>query len=185
MSRIKPLKQQDIPELQSIFEAGEKMMGFVPNDGLIMAHQPHILKSFLGLVQSIYAPSEISGGLKRLLGLIVSTASGCEYCQAHAANGAFHQDEDFEKIKNIWDFQTSNLFNQKERAALNVAMKSTMIPNAVTDVDIENLKQYFSEKEIVEIVAVISMYAFLNRWNSTLKTDIENKPLSFFEKLKQ
>lgn len=184
MSRIKPVDPQNVPELQAIFEAGKQLMGFIPNDGLAMAHHPEILKAFLGLVQSIYAPSEISGGLKRLIGIIVSTASGCEYCLAHASNGAFHQNEDKEKIQAVWEFQSSELFSEEEKAALEIAFKSSLQPNAVKDEDIENLSKYFSEKAKVEIMSTISLYAFLNRWNSTLKTQLEEQPKQFYQNLK-
>jgi len=87
-------------------------------------------------------------------------------------------------MKVIWNFQTSTLFSEKERAALNVALKSGMTPNQVTDTDFDILKEHFSEEAIVEIVGVISMFGFLNRWNSTLNTQIENVPNAFYQSLK-
>jgi alkylhydroperoxidase family enzyme len=49
----------------------------------------------------------------------------------------------------------------------------------VTDEDIEALKAHFSDREIVEIVAVLSLYGFLNRWNGTLNTELEAPPAAF------
>lgn len=184
MSRIKPLPPNAIPELQPIFEAGEKLMGFIPNDGLIMAYRPDILKAFLGLVQSIYAPGKVEGGLKRLIGLIASSVTGCQYCQAHAANAATHQEVNIEKIKAVWEFQESGLFTPSEKAALTLALKSAMNPNAVEESDFDTLKKYFDNEQIVEILSVISMYGFLNRWNSTLQTELEEQPKEFYKELK-
>ena len=50
---------------------------------------------------------------------------------------------------------------------------------ALTDEDIEGLKAHFSDREIVEIVAVLSLYGFLNRWNGTLNTELEAPPAAF------
>jgi len=182
MPRIKPLSLEEIPDLQPVFTAGEKLMGFLPNDGLTMAYRPDILKAFLGLVQSIYAPGKVDDGLKRLIGLIASSATGCQYCQSHAANAANDKKVSIEKINAIWEFKTSPLFSPAEKAALNVALKSAMNPNEVSDVDFNSLKEHFDNTAIIEITAVISMYGFLNRWNSTLQTEIEEKPKQFFNK---
>jgi len=183
MGRIPPIESNQSADLQAIFAAGEKLMGFVPNDGLIMAHQPAILKAFLALVQSVYAAGEVSGGLKRLIGLLSSNAAGCRYCQAHAAYAAHQQGESEERIKAVWNFRSSPLFSDAERAALEVAIKSGMVPNQVEDEDFEQLKKYYSEKQMVEIMSVIAMYGFLNRWNSTLNTNLEEQPKSYFAQL--
>ncbi len=185
MSRIKPLSPSAVPELQAVFEAGEKIMGFIPNDGLTMAYKPAVLKAFLGLVQSIYAPGKVDGGLKRLIGLITSNAAGCQYCQAHAANAANEQSIAKDKINAIWEFESSDLFSPAEKAALMVALKAGMSPNEVSDSDFDDLKKYYDSEQIIEIVSVISMYGFLNRWNATLQTELEDKPKRFIQGLKE
>ncbi len=43
----------------------------------------------------------------------------------------------------------------------------------------EALSSFYSEQEIVELVAVISMFGFLNRWNDTMATELEAGPLAF------
>jgi alkylhydroperoxidase family enzyme len=35
------------------------------------------------------------------------------------------------------------------------------------------LKKYFSKKQIIDIVSMIALFGFLNRWNDTLNTDLE------------
>ena len=62
---------------------------------------------------------------------------------------------------------------------LRVAWHGALQPSAVTDDDFEALKAHFSEREIVEIVAVLSLYGFLNRWNGTLQTELEPAPSAF------
>ncbi|MEN0048269.1 MAG: carboxymuconolactone decarboxylase family protein [Bacteroidota bacterium] len=183
MPRIQPKQLSEISELAPIFQVGEHLMGFVANDGLTMAYRPDILKAFLGLVQSIYAEGEVENELKRLIGLICSTAAGCEYCQAHAANSAEKYGAAFEKIQAVWEFRTSDLFTARERAALEVAYKAGMTPNEVSDEDFNNLKSHFSDQAIIEIVSVTSMYGFLNRWNSTLKTQLEERPSEIWKQI--
>lgn len=185
MSRIEPILDFEESELSPLFNQAEKWMGFQPNDGLLMAHKPEILIAFFSLAKAIYNEGLVPSGLKRIIGHITSLAAGCEYCTAHTAYGADKQEVSKEKLEAIWEFQTSSLFSDSERAALNVALKAGSIPNTVTDADFEILKTHFSKPAIVEIVGVISMFGFLNRWNSTFNTQLENAPDSFYQSLKK
>ncbi len=183
MSRIEPIKDVEESELLPLFAQAEKWMGFQPNDGLLMAHKPAILTAFFTLAKAIYAEGLVPSGLKRMIGHITSLAAGCEYCSAHTAYGADKQGVAKEKLEAIWEFQTSPLFLESERAALNIALKAGTTPNNVSDEDFEVLKGYFSKPAIVEIVGVIAMFGFLNRWNSTFNTQLENTPESFYQSL--
>ena len=180
MTRLSPLPRSDVPEqAKALMEFGEQLMGFTSNDALIMARHPALLKSSAEMVGALYGQGSVEPSLKRLIGYITSSAAGCKYCQIHTADGAHKAGVDDAKIKAAWDFETSPLFSPRERAALRVAQGGGVTPSAVTDQDFEDLKAYFTDDEIVEIVGVISMFGFLNRWNSIMGTELENNPLSF------
>lgn len=179
MSRIKPLEKSSLDErLREKIDIAEKIMGFAPNDALVMARYPALLDALAALVGVVYGPGKVDAGLKRLIGEATSKAAGCFYCSAHAANGARDQGVDPERISAVWNFEDSPLFTDAERAAIRVAMKSGMSPNETTDEDFEALKRHYDEGEIIEIIGVIAMFGFLNRWNSTLATALEPVPAS-------
>ncbi|MEL6945640.1 MAG: carboxymuconolactone decarboxylase family protein, partial [Bacteroidota bacterium] len=100
-------------------------------------------------------------------------------CQAHTAHTAHKNGVSIEKLQNIWSFQTSDLFSEKERAALNFALAAGSSPNQVTPKHHTTLKEYFTEAQIVEIVATIAIFGFLNRWNDSMSTELEDEPLKF------
>jgi len=162
MTRLTPLDRADLePTLLDQIDQAETLMGFAPNDALIMARMPTLVQAMSALVGAVYGPGKIDPGLKRLIGEATSKAAGCFYCSAHAANGALDHGVAKEKITAVWEFEQSNLFTEAERAAIRVAMKSGLSPNETTDADFEELKTHFSEDEIVEIVGVIAMFGFL------------------------
>ena len=68
-----------------------------------------------------------------------------------------------------------------ERAALDVAVAAGCVPNAVTDEMFLELRKHWSDEQVVEIVGVIAMFGFLNRWNDTFATPLEDEPLHFGE----
>lgn len=181
MTRIAPLTVEELPEaMQRDLAFAQDLMGFTPNDVLTMARWPELLAAMKGLVDVVYSPGELDAGLKRMIATIVSGAAGCRYCQAHTAHGAVKMaGADSAKIAAVWDYQTSSLFSDAERAALNLALAAGQQPNAATDAHFNALRRYYSERAILEIMGVIGLFGFLNRWNDTLATELEAAPLDF------
>lgn len=151
-------------------------MGFSSNDALLMAHKPELLKAMLAMVQATYQTGSLTLELKKLVAVMTSSAAGCQYCHAHTQYGAMREGVTAEKLAAIWDYHSSPLFSAAERAALDVARAAALSPNATTDAEFTDLKRFFSTEQIIELVGVISLFGFLNRWNSTLATDLEQTP---------
>ena len=180
MPRLIPPARNTLPaDLQSIFDSAESYMGFVANDALTMALKPALLKSALPFMRSIYSEGRVSFELKRLVGMMSSWAAGCQYCVAHTAHGAHLLGVSAEKLQALPQFDTSGHFTPAERAALQVARGAGQVPNAVTDDEFKELRRWFDDEQVVEIVGVISLFGFLNRWNATFATELEQSPLRF------
>lgn len=184
MSRVAPRKSLAGTGLEDLFEMGKKVMGFETMDARIMAHQPEMLKATTDMIMNVLQKGSVDPGLKRLIGYICSTASGCTYCSAHTNYTARFYKVDEEKMKEAWSFESSKLFTEAEKAALLLAKNSSVYPNESTDQNFHRLRKYFKEEEIVEIVFTISLYAFLNRFNSTMQTDLEDAPKEIYNQLK-
>ena len=173
MTRVPPLTREATAAVEPVFAAVEAGMGFVPNSMFAMAHWPELLQSFAGFAGPVLNSGEVDLGLKQLVALVASRASGCFYCQAHTSHNAERRGVAEQKINAAFEFATSDLFDDSERAALDLALHAGMVPNGATEAHFEALRAHFSEREIVEIVAVISVFGFLNRWNDTMATQIE------------
>lgn len=175
-ARLAPLELESLdPDTRAVIEVAASAMGFLPNDGLTMAHVPGLPQAFAGLTRVIYAPGTLSMELKRLIALMHSQAAGCTYCQGHTRHGALLQGITEDKLSALWDYEHESVFNEAERAALRLAHHAALVPNAVEDADFEALKAFYEPGEIAEIVAVIALFGFLNRWNDTLKTELETE----------
>jgi len=185
MTRIEAKHIDDVPQLKDILLQGAETMGFMSEDGLIMAHCPEMLGGTSHMIRSILGDGQISPVLKRMIGFIFSQSSGCQYCSAHTSYTAVKHGIEKEKLDAIWEYPSSDLFNLKEKAALQLAHHSSVVPNQSTDADFDELKKHFSTEEIVELVFTISLYSFLNTFNSTIKTTIEEEPLSVYKTLQK
>ena len=182
MTRIAPKDPADALGGKEAAEFARNMMGYIPNSVLTMAHWPELLTAFRGLVGTIYGESEIDNATKRLIGHATSLAAGCRYCQAHTAHGASEQGVPQDKIDALYDFENSDAFSDGEKALLALAFAAGAQPNGATDAHFERLSEHYSQRQQVEIMAVIAMFGFLNRWNDTLATDLEAIPIEFAEK---
>lgn len=179
--RLAPLPPS--PELRELFAVFEKSLGFVPNSALIMQRKPKLLRAFSQLVGAVNGEeSELDQGFRRLLSHIASRAAGCRYCMAHTAGGALRFGVSEDKLAAVWEYRTSPLYSEAERVALDFALAAAAVPNDVTDEMFAGLRKHWSDGQVVEIVAVISLFGFLNRWNDTMATPLEAEPVEVGEK---
>jgi uncharacterized peroxidase-related enzyme len=168
--------------VDTVFAITEAVMGFVPNSILIMARDPELLAAFAELSAIIVVRSgRVNPGLKALIMYMVSRSAGCQYCAAHSANLAALQDVPTRRIEVLGQFEQSPEFSEAERAALRFAQAAGQVPNAVGDAEFAELRRHFDDDQILEMVAVLALLGFLNRWNDTLATPLEEEPRNFAE----
>ena len=174
-------KREDFADFEELFKGVEAFMGYVPNAHLTMAEKPELLMAFSNLAMTIFQSDSIDMQTKQLIALASSLSSGCKYCQAHTSHGAERAGTDKKKISEILNYKVSDSYSKEERAILDLAFASGRAPNESNEEHFKELKKYFSDEQIIDIVSVISMFGFLNRWNDTLGTKLEDVPKGFVE----
>src|SRR5690348_5893222 len=181
--RLEPLPPEHTPELAEQFAAMRKNLGFIPNSILIMQRSPRLATAFTMMTAAVWDPSgKVDRGLKRLIAHVASRAAGCRYCMAHTAGGALRFGVEDEKLAAVWEYRTNPLYSAAERVTLDFALAAASVPNAVSDTMFAELRKHWTEEQIVEIVGVISLFGFLNRWNDTMATPLEDEPIAVGEK---
>ena len=178
MAHLRPLEFDEIKDAEILEKLSHyaDTRGFTPNSIRTMARRPNIVKAFMALNQAVLYEGTVSQELKMLVSLASSMAAGCRYCQSHMSNlSSIYQVPD-EKIAAVWEMDSSNLFSAAERAALRLAIKAGMVPNQASTEDFDELKKYFDDGQIVEIMASIALFGYLNRWNDTMATQLEPLP---------
>lgn len=177
MAHLLPLSKDTSPELVDDFAIFERILGFVPNSLLTMQRKPAIVKGFGVLTKAVMSPDgEVDLGFKRLLAHFASRAAGCQYCEAHSLVAAKIHGISDDKVAAVWEYKTSSLYSEAERVALDYALAAGSVPNAVDAPLMEKMKECWSENQIVEILGAICLYGFLNRWNDSMATDLEDAP---------
>jgi alkylhydroperoxidase family enzyme len=129
------------------------------------------MQLFLPLAEQVMlGPAGISRQLRSEIFTMASIAGGCQHCQSHGAYSLHLMDVDADRIRDIWSFEQSDQFSGSERAALRLARDASLVPNAVSPKHFAELRTSFTDREIVEMLAVISLAGWFNRWNNSIAT---------------
>lgn len=181
---VDPKSQIDDIELQKLIEFYNETLGYCPNSVKTMHIRPRIASAFIEMNKAVMENSgRVTSTLKRFIGYVSSNAAGCRYCQAHTIRAAERYGASQEQLEHIWDYKTHNSFSDAERSALDFAVACSVIPNAVNDEIADNIRKYWDNGEIVEIMGVIALFGYLNRWNDSMGTELESGSIESGEKL--
>lgn len=178
MPLIPALDEGEIaPEVLEEYAFFRGTLGGIPNSIRTMLRRPEIAKAYTDLNKAVMTDfGEVTLELKRLIGYVASFASGCLYCQAHMilASERFGSTED--RLNAVYDFEDSPHFTDAEKSALAFAHAAASVPNMVTEDVGARLRQHWSQEAIVEITAVVALFGYLNRWNDSMGTALEELP---------
>jgi|TARA_B110000971_G_scaffold122278_2_gene125167 uncharacterized peroxidase-related enzyme len=175
MPLVTPLSATHDLETKALAEFFNETLGFCPNSVLTMQHRPAISKAFINLNKAVMKnEGRVTSALKRMIAWVSSNATGCRYCQAHAIRAAERYGAEQEQLDHIWEYSTHAAFSEAERVALDFSLAASQLPNAVDDALKQRLYNHWNEGEIVEMLGVISLFGYLNRWNDSMGTSIEN-----------
>ena len=174
MPLVSPLSAEHDLETKKLAEFFNETLGFCPNSVLTMQRRPAISKAFINLNKAVRAnEGRVTSALKRLIAWVSSNATGCRYCQAHAIRAAERYGAEQAQLDNVWEYKTHPAFSAAERAALDFSLAASMVPNAVDAHIKKALYAHWNEGEIVEMLGVISLFGYLNRWNDSMGTILE------------
>lgn len=172
MPLVEPLAADHDAEVAELARFFNETLGFPPNSVLTMQRRPAIAKAFIELNKAVMEnQGRVTSEQKRLIGYIASLTAGCRYCQAHTARAAERYGGSDER--QIWNYERSDLFTPAEKAAFAFAQAASSVPNGVDEANGAELRKHWSDGEIVEILGVIALFGYLNRWNDSMATSIE------------
>ena len=171
---VSPLDRNATPQAEEMARFYEETLGFTPNSLFIMMHRPRIARAFLEMNQAVMEnKGRVSSALKREIAYLSSMTTGCRYCEAHAIRAAERYGSSEDRMNHIWEYKTYAAFTERERAAFDLAIAASQVPNAVNDTIAEKVRLYWEEAEIVEIMGVVALFGYLNRWNDSMGTQLE------------
>ena len=186
MPLVKPLSKIEDKETQELVTFFNETLGFCPNSVLTMQKKPHLAQAFVNLNKAVMDNAgSISSEFKRIIAYISSNTAGCRYCQAHTIRAAERYGGEKERLEQAWDFENSSLFSEAEKVALRFTIAASSVPVSTSQELEELLQHHWDETDILEIMSVIALFGYLNRWNDVMGTSLEKDAKDSAESLLQ
>jgi alkylhydroperoxidase family enzyme len=176
MARIQGVsKSQAGPVVKLVYRFGPKMMrkmtGRDPQTGTglepmeIWALQPKMMMGMGRFNQAIRKGKTVDERIRNLVELKGAQMIGCEYCvdlgSQICRNSGFSDAE----LLALPSYQSSDLFTDREKAALDYAVAVMRTPVEVTDELFARVRSYFDDRQLVEITALLTLVN-LDRFNA-------------------
>jgi AhpD family alkylhydroperoxidase len=150
---------------------------FVANSLKAYAHQPRMGAAFLDLISAVFWQGTIDPVLKLLIRALTSQANGCRYCATHQLGALRKLGCPPKKLAELWDFETSAEFSEAERVALRFTLKFSTSHQSLTDADFTELKEHWSEADVLEIMFTSGVMGLLNQVNDSLALPVDDEYL--------
>ena len=172
MSRISRLDRSHVsPDIAARYDKVFAQRGNVPNMFRVMAHRPEIFATMQDHFAAVLSTGTVSTRLKELIIVRTSQVNETPYCLAShtaLARGLGWSDD---QLSHLAEWQSREDFTPAEKAALRLAETVTGNANAVSDEQFAELRTFYSEGEIVELLCAIGLFNYFNRFNNALRME--------------
>lgn len=144
------------------------------------AIRPEVWKAFSKL-NAVTMKNDLGAQLTLELFTVASLGAGCVHCQSHGAFGLSDMGVDTDRIRDLWSFESSLSFSEAERAALRFSLAAGKSPNEVTPEHHAEIREHYSDAQIADILSVVCVAGWLNRWNDSLATVTDQESVEWAE----
>jgi uncharacterized peroxidase-related enzyme len=172
MSRITRLDRSQVStEIAALYDKAFAQRGNVPNMFRVMAHRPEIFATMMAHFGAVLNTGTVSTRLKELIIVRTSQVNETPYCLASHTVLARSLGWSDDQLAHLADWRTRADFTPAEKAALRLAETMTRDAHAVSEEQFAELRNFYSEGEIVELMCAIGLFNYFNRFNNALKME--------------
>jgi alkylhydroperoxidase family enzyme len=167
ISYVDPATVED-PELLAIMERARVQGTPRPESQSIRLHHPEVMKAFNNAWEVFFRQGVTDHSIKELCRLYISKSVECEYCGGQRSTLGANQAASEAQVDEILDFERSERFDARERAALEWAMAIAWDPGLAADDLWDRLHQHFTEPQLVELGHFIALTLGQQRFLKTV-----------------
>lgn len=164
-SFLEPIESPDRWTIRLLYYFSKKKFGKVMTGLKVSsARMPLAFSLFYGKVEQLDKKLKLPADLVLLIRQQVAQINICEFCIDSSRYQAIKASFDVRKFDELHRYESSSLFDQKEKAALDYVSELTR-NKQVKQKTFDRLSRHFTEREIVEIVHIVAtehLYNFSN-----------------------
>lgn len=167
ISYVDPSTVED-PELLEIMRRAKSEGTPRPESQAIRLHHPAVMKAFNQAWEEFFRRGVADHSIKELCRLYISKSVECEYCGGQRSLVAQRLGVSEDQVDEILDFERSDRFDARERAALEWAMAIAWDPSLAADDLWDRLHEHFTEPQLVELGHFIALTLGQQRFLKTV-----------------
>jgi uncharacterized peroxidase-related enzyme len=172
MPRISRLKRSEVRASSvAIYDRTLRDRGNVPNMFRTMAHRPEIFETIIAHMDAVLNTGTLSKALKELIIVRTSQVNRTPYCMASHTAICKRLGWSDAHLQALYDAGESGEFDERERVAIHLAESMTRDPHNYSDAEFARLRSFYSEGEVVELMAAIGLFNYFNRFNDLLQME--------------
>src|ERR1700752_1530923 len=156
------------PQLVAIRERARQFATPRPESQAIRLHNPPVMKAFNNAWEAFFRQGVTDHAIKELCRLYIAKSVECQYCGGQRSVLAREQGATESQVDDILTFETSERFDDRERAALSWAMAIAWDPDLADDDLWDRLHQYFTEPQLIELGHFIALTLGQQRFLKTV-----------------
>lgn len=174
MARVRDIGIEEVPaDCQPIYQRFSEEYGPFLNQVKVFAHRPPALKHIMGMLLDLADEALLPKRYLEIALVVVSKLNECTYCVAHHAPRLTEQGLAPDTVANILEEDCPGL-DAVDKLVRDYAVQVTEKPNFMRDAIFEQLKEHFSEEQIVELTLRTALCGFFNRFNDALQIGMED-----------
>ena len=174
MARVRDIEINEVPaDCQPVYRRFSEEYGPFLNQVKVFAHRPPALKHIMGLLLDLADEALLPKRYLEIALVVVSKINECTYCVAHHAPRLSDQGLSTETIDKILEDNCPGL-DKIDRLVRDYAVQVTEKPQHIRNDVFVQLKQHFSEEQIVELTLRTALCGFFNRFNDALEIGMED-----------
>lgn len=166
MARIKVIEESEATgSMKALYDGLREKVGYVPNFVKLFSLWPEVFEVYSKLFQTVmFSQSELPNPTKEMIAVVVSRTNRSRYCVTHHSLSLARYGVSEAVVRQIGaGFREAPVDEQTQRL-LAYAEKLTQHPSAVTDQDVESLRQAgWTDRQILEATLVVAQFNFDNR----------------------
>lgn len=174
MARVRDIQVEELSAaVRPIYERFVQDYGPFMNQVKVFAHRPPALKHIMGLLLDLCDEKLLPKRYLEIALVVVSRLNGCSYCVSHHTPRLVDHGFSPDAVARILDPEVPG-FDQIDLLVRDYAAQVTNSPQRIRDQVFVELRQHFSEEQIVELTLRTALCGFFNRFNDALMIDIED-----------
>ena len=152
-------------DLRALYDEILETRGKLSNILQVHSLNPPALRAHLQLYdQLLFGRSNLRRAEREALATVVSAANGCDYCVRHHAEALNAYWKDAARVDQLVENHRALDLPDRVRAMLDYGVKLTRAPAAVTEGDVQALREAgFSDRDVLDINLITSYFNFVNR----------------------